>query len=215
MRLDFDVLTINNNMRKEAALPLNPRLAIQVLGPVVADQETDHIRTDGGSDMPPGMKLWVRDAKGQVLHNATQPEINVPVSISDCPRGRRHAPEPLDGLVRQASVDLDDVRGDDHDHKDERGLEDDKLEEVVLWPCIQHDDGGQEAVEGQSDGEPGAVTTVGFVLGTAVDDGEDAIDHGDLVQHLQREEERSMEGDRADSDDDNGSKGEDEALFEG
>lgn len=86
---------------------------------------------------------------------------------------------------------------------------------MVLGTGKEHDKGGQHAVEGDGDREPDAVAAVGLVLGAAVEEGEDRVEHGELVKHLEREEERPVEGDGADTDDDDGAKGEEEALLEG
>lgn len=65
------------------------------------------------------MELWVEQAKGQVLHQVTQPEVNVPVPVRGHPNSSCQDPHPLDGLVLQRTVELDDVGPDDHDHEGE------------------------------------------------------------------------------------------------
>lgn len=134
------------------------------------------------------MKLWVEQAERQVLHQVAQPEINVPVPIRGKPDRCRQDPHALDGLVLQRAVELDDVGHHDHDHEGEGRLEDNKLKQVVLGPRKEHDKRGEEAVEGDGDRKPDAVAAVGLILGAAVEEGEDGVEHGDLVEHLEREE---------------------------
>lgn len=160
------------------------------------------------------MELWVEQAERQVLHQVAQPEVNIPVAIRGESDRRRQDPHPLDGLVLQRAVELDDVGHHDHDHEGERGLEDHEFEQVVLRPGKEHDKRGEEAVEGDGDGEPDAVAAVGLVLGAAIEEGEDGVEHRKLIKHLEREEQGAVEGDGADADDDDGAKGEEEALLE-
>lgn len=165
--------------------------------------------------MPPCMQLRVGETEGKVFHDAAHPEINVPVTVGDGTDEGSLEPQSLDGIILESCVDLDDAGQDDKDHEGKGRLEDNELEQVVVRSGIEHDNGGQESIEGDTNGEPDTMATVWLVFDTAIDEGEDAVDHWDLIQHLEWVEECAMECNRADTDDNNRAKGKKETLLKG